>query len=758
MEIIQHYPDGLFPHIESGFERKPYFPEIGKLLTLGCRIKKPGRTVYLSYSFNEKKQTEMKGSYAWDNEQWTYYTFTVKMPLHYCCMDYFFTTKSGERSESFSVGSVFLYDTSEKSSLGFMPDWVILRGETVKVSLFTTFNDKGKSCEFVYLLSDTDGTELAALNHDVKVWVDVHGTAVQTEISITFRGEAVYGFGEKFDRVNQAGLSPLSYVVEQFSNQQEKTYLPIPFFFTDAGTGFFLHGTRKTRFITEITENSTINVRIITECPPTGELMQAELFAGTPSELIRKYTEITGTPVLPPRWVFGPWISSNGWNTQEEAEQQIELMNSLDIPATVMVLEAWSDEETFYIWNDAQYKPKTDGGRFHYSDFTFKQDGKWPDPKKFTELLEQNDVKLILWQIPVIKNDTEHNHTQLEEDIRYAEGKKLCVMLPNGVPYRIPEMWFGGSMLPDFSNPETLQWWFDNRRYLVEELGVAGFKTDGGEFLFSRDAVFKDGRTGDEVHNDFANMYIGSYHEFLKEANAIDGGVTFSRAGYSGAQCFPVHWAGDQISTFADLRGQLTAGLSLGLSGVSFWGFDIGGFAGDFPTTELYLRAAAFAAFAPIMQFHSEPRYGQYYMTGRQHWNNDRSPWNMAAANRDERIIPIYRKFAKLRMRILPYLWREAQHCVETSRPLMAHLIYDFCTDRNVLNIEDEYMLGRDLLVAPIIEEGAAGRTVYLPNGKWFDFWNGEPIAGDAEYFIECDLEKIPVFTRNLSISWDGVQ
>lgn len=763
LSLIQHYPSGLFPHIKSGFEREPFLPEAGKQVILGCRMENPAFQVTLSYSFNGEKQPDIKGTFAWDNEQWTYTTFTVTLPDKPCHMEYLFEAENGSRSESFTVESVSINDIL----IGKQEDerFLLLSQSlnNVSVSFFDSLsvkvNDEYLKESSIRSNINKSSTELAWLAPRIRVWQDQNGKTYQAELNFTLRGSALYGFGEKFDRVNQAGLSPLSYVVEQFSDQQDKSYIPIPFFFTEAGVGFLLHGTWKTRFVTKQNENGFIDIQVLTECPQDGILFEAELFTGTPPELIQKYTEKTGKPALPPKWAFGPWMSSNGWNTQKEALEQIERMNELDIPATVMVLEAWSDEETFYIWNDAKYETRTDGSAFRYEDFTFPADGKWPDPKGLVKELDNNGIKLVLWQIPVIKNDVLQNHTQLEADIKYAIDNNLCVLQKNGMPYRITEMWFGGSMIPDFTNPDTYRWWFDKRRYLIEELGVAGFKTDGGEFLFDRDSVLYDGRTIAEAHNDYPNLYIGAYNRFMNETMGKGKGVTFSRAGYTGAQKFPVHWAGDQISTFSELRGQLTAGLSLGLSGVLFWSFDLGGFAGDFPTTELYLRSAAFAAFSPIMQFHSEPRYGQYYMTERQHFNNDRSPWNMAKANCDDRIIPIYRKFAKLRMCILPYLWEEAQYCVKNSRPMMAHLIYDFHNDHRVLFIEDEYMLGRDLLVAPIVSEGATGRTVFMPEGEWFDFWSGELVQGGEEYYIECGLDSIPVYSRkeNLTrIDWEA--
>jgi alpha-glucosidase (family GH31 glycosyl hydrolase) len=602
------------------------------------------------------------------------------------------------------------------------------------------------------LVIQKNGTEVVNYAPKFKLWVDKNDNAYQIETDLMMTASAFYGFGEKFDGVNQRGKSPLSYVVEQYANQEEKTYFPIPFFFTDYQIGYLQHGTWKTQFFLQGCSVNKGNVRILGRCPKQGLLFDAELFMGTPSELIKEYTRKTGTPVLPPKWAFGPWVSSNGWNTQSEALEQVKQMKALSIPATVMVLEAWSDEETFYIWNDAKYIPKEDGGAFSYQDFTFSQEGKWPNPKEFVDLLHENNLELILWQIPVIKHEAAPHGKQLDLDTEYVIENELCILNEDQSPYRITEMWFGNSLMPDFTNEKTLKWWFDKRKYLITELGIAGFKTDGGEFLFDEQSFLSDGRRIEEGHNDYPVLYEKAYHQFMNQTMGEGKGVTFSRAGFTGAQKYPIHWAGDQISNFSELKAQLFAGLSLGLSGVPFWGFDIGGFAGDFPSTELYLRSTAFAAFAPVMQFHSEPRYGQYYMTQRNHWNNDRSPWNMAKANKDDRIIEVYRQFANLRMNLLPYLWREAEFCVETSRPMMAHLIYDYPSQQETLELEDEYMLGRDILVAPIITEGAAGREVWLPPGSWYDFWDGKQYDGNTRRYFACDYNRIPVFVRDVSI------
>lgn len=760
--VIKHMPSGLFPHFDSELERRPYFVKAGSQVEFGCRLDgSAADSVHMELT-DGAHTVRVPGTYHSANDRGQrYFRFTYQTREDERSLQYRFITSRGESSPyyecpilrelAFSPADarsgderniIFRTDTQAyKIELSSAPCIRVILEDNLTVKIDGNEN-KSEQIAKELAINAEDGTPLLRVLPELRVMVDEHGAAKNLRLRLELRGKAVFGLGEKFDAVNQAGKSPLNYVVEQFSNQQDKTYLPIPFFFTEAGVSFLQNTTYPSSFaFSEPDENGRITLELFAVCAPQGTLFEASVHTGTPAALLQAYAGQTGAAVLPPKWAFGPWMSSNGWNTQKEAAQQLEKMHETAIPATVMVLEAWSDEETFYIWNDAKYTPRAEGGAVRYSDFTFSPEGKWPDPKAFCRTLEEENVKLILWQIPVIKYEAAPHGVQLDLDWEYAKKRGLCLKNADGTPYQITEMWFGNSLIPDFTNPETRRWWLDCRRYLVEELGVAGFKTDGGEFLFDPDARFSDGRSVAQAHNDFPNLYEATYHELTD--------VTFSRAGYTGAQKYPIHWAGDQLSTFAELKGQLTAGLSAGLSGVPFWGFDIGGFAGDFPSTELYLRSAALAAFAPVMQFHSEPRGGQYYMVQRNHWNNDRSPWNMAEANRDERIVPVYRLFANLRMNLLPYLWQEAQHCSRTLRPMMAHLIYEYPNDARVLHLEDEYMLGRSLLVAPVIEEGATEREVYLPQGLWHALWTGKALQGGRTVRVSCPLTEIPVFVRD---------
>ncbi len=588
--------------------------------------------------------------------------------------------------------------------------------------------------------------------HAIKILLDEKDTIQHIIFSMDLSGRAFYGFGEKFDKVNQRGLHPKNCVVEQFTHQMDKTYLPVPFFMTEKGYGVYYDTNHIVDFdIKEtIEDHNTVTVSTTIGTAPSKDSFL--FFFGTIKEQLQQYITRTGELMLPPSWTFGPWMSANGWDTQKETLEQIENMKKYKIPATVIVLEAWSDEATFYLFHGAKYEEKDGGETFSYKDFRFEVDGKWTNPKEMSKIIHDNDMKLILWQIPVIKQVEDKIVKQHENDERTAIEKGYCVLQADGSPYRITDNWFANSLLIDFTNPEAADWWFSKREYLVNELHVDGFKTDGGEFVYDYESLFYNGMTGYEMKNRYPNAYVGGYYKFLEKMLGKGEGITFSRAGYKGAGSFPTHWAGDQVSEFSELRAQIRAGLSVGLSGVFFWGFDIAGFAGDLPTTELYLRATAVAAFCPIMQFHAEPRTGQFGDMNRRSWNNDRSPWNIAKVNDDATVMDIYRYYANLRMNLLPYICNEAKHAIKECRPLFAHLIYDYEEDEKVYEIEDEYMFGRGILVAPILYEGQEERSVYLPTGIWYDFFTNQPYTGGKEYVLPCELGEILIFIKEGSI------
>ena len=579
-----------------------------------------------------------------------------------------------------------------------------------------TGNKKGFSLK---RLSDGGTKETVAEIGEYLVSVDDRNTVTALEQRGKLYGKHIWGTGERFHAVDLKNSASTGSVTEKFTRQGEHTYLPIPFFCTEQGTGCF--------------KDSCIPVQMdftdgfVTRQETTGKELAHDLwFFGSPAEILYQFIRYTGKPALPPDWAFGVWISANGWNSDAEVNAQLAALEKYDYPADVMVLEAWSDERTFYRWNGPEY---------------------WKDPRMTVQGIKKAGLHPVLWQIPVIKKEHDGEPgAQLLEDEREAIERRYCIFREDGTPYRIPEgVWFSGSLLPDFTNPETVEWWFSKRKYLLE-MGIEGFKTDGGEFLLDNSVRLYNGMSGKEAHNLYPGQYISAYHDFM-EKNGVNG-ITFSRADYTGAQCRPIHWAGDQLSLWSELRAQLNAGITAGMSGILFWGFDIGGFAGELPTAELYLRATALGCFSPIMQWHAEPRSGQFYATHEDGFVNDRSPWNLAEKLGDPDILTISTAFARIRKKLQPYLIREAAHCVEMNRPMMAHLCLDYPEDEKACACNDQFMLGRSLLVCPIVEEGQDSRSVWLPRGMWRHWFTGETYEGENAYQLRCPLDEIIVFER----------
>jgi alpha-D-xyloside xylohydrolase len=550
--------------------------------------------------------------------------------------------------------------------------------------------------------------------------------------------ESFHGLGERYNAFNLRGSSLDVSVYEQYKNQGVHTYMPVPFFLSSQGYGFYIDTARFSTF--DLAASRGDRWQFQAELGSQASLT-FHVYAGKePKQNLQMFSRQIGLPQLPPDWAFGHWISSNEWNSQKTVMEQLRLSQLHDIPATVLVIEAWADEKTFYIWNDAQYSPKPADQPFKLADFTFPADGLWPDPKGMIDELHRQGIRLVLWQVPVLKHLGGECHPQQDIDEAYMLEKSYHLKWPDGSPYRVRPFWFHDSLLPDFTNPEAVDWWMSKRAYLLDELGVDGFKTDGGEHLWGREVVFANGLRGDEGLNLYPNLYVGAYHRFARQKRNGDA-LTFSRAGFTGAQAFPCHWAGDENSTWDAFRASLLAGLNAGLSGVPFWGWDLAGFSGEIPSAELYLRAAAMAAFCPIMQYHSE--FNDHRTPLR-----DRTPWNIAERTGQAKVIDIYRHFVKTRMELLPYITAEARHCAETGEPLMRPLFLDWPADLQAWQIWDQYCFGRGLMIAPILEPGTLTRRLYLPEGEWQDFWTGAEFSGQQWITVPAPLEQIPVFKR----------
>jgi 1,3-alpha-isomaltosidase len=537
-------------------------------------------------------------------------------------------------------------------------------------------------------------------------------------------GEHVCGFGERFDAVDQRGRTLDTVVFEQYKQQGSRTYLPSPFAIVTGGPGgandgwgFHVRTSRRCWFDVGGTDPQRLIVEMALSHvePQPRPQVDVAIYEGDPATVLAAHLAEVGLPAAPPAWAFHPWMSGNEWNTQERVVAEVERSAELGVPVGVVVIEAWSDESTFA---------------------AFPDDGRFPDPKAMVDRLHQLGVRVLLWQIPLVPTDRDGDAAR---DVATMVERGYCVREADGEPYRNRGWWFPGAVLVDWTNPEATDWWLAKRRFLLDEIGVDGFKTDGGEHAWGDELRYHDGTRGDVSNNLYPLRYALAYRRLLADCG-VDG-VTFSRAGFTGAGRAPCHWAGDEGSSWEAFRASITAGLTAGLSGVPFWGWDLAGFSGEIPSVELYVRAAAMAALCPIMQYHSEFNHHRSP-------SHDRTPWNVAARHEDEQALRLYRRFAELRQRLHPLLVEWAASTAATGGPMMRPLWFDDPGDRAAWEVPLEYRFGPDLVVAPVCWPGRDSLDVYLPAGDWIDAWTGEPVTGASTHVRETPLDVIPAYHR----------
>lgn len=387
------------------------------------------------------------------------------------------------------------------------------------------------------------------------------------------------------------------------------------------------------------------------------------VFLGAPKELLNEYTNLTGKSPMPPLWSFGLWMSRISYFSEDEVRTVAAKLRENRIPSDVIHLDTG--------WFETDWR----------CDYQFSAN-RFRDPKKMIADLKKDGFHISLWQLPyfVPKN------TLFPEIVE----KGLAVKDWKG---NIP---FDDAVL-DFTNPDTVKWYQNNLAGLLRQ-GVGAIKVDFGEAA-PMAGIYSNGRTGFYEHNLYPLRYNKAAAEITKQVNGDN--IIWARSAWAGSQRYPLHWGGDAASNDVGMAEELRGGLSFGLSGFAFWSHDIGGFTTKTPEG-LYRRWLPFGMLTSHSRCHGQP---------------PKEPWEYGTAFMD-----YFRKAVEMKYKLLPYVYAQAKDCSERGLPMVRALFVEYPDDPGAWQVEDEYLFGSDMLVAPIFEEGATERNVYLPGGKWIDY------------------------------------
>jgi alpha-D-xyloside xylohydrolase len=527
--------------------------------------------------------------------------------------------------------------------------------------------------------------------------LDADGSAYfreQLDLSV---GESIYGLGERFTPLVRNGQS-VDLWNEDGGTCSELAYKNVPFFVSSRGYGVWTMHPEKVSY--EVASEVVSRVQFSV---PGEELEYCLVGGGSMKAALSNYTALSGRPALPPAWSFGLWLTTSFTTSYDEStiHSFIDGMRQRGVPLHVFHFDCFWMKE--FQWCDFEWQSAT-----------------FPDPVENLKSVKAKGLRVCVWINPYIGQKS-----RLFEE---GHAKGYLVKRPDGSTWQW-DFWQAGMGLVDFTNPAAVAWYQGALRKLLRE-GVDCFKTDFGERI-PLDVDWSDGSDPLKMHNYYAYLYNKAVFEVLEEEKGVGNALVFARSATSGGQKFPVHWGGDCSATYASMAETLRGGLSLGLSGFGFWSHDISGFELT-ATPDLYKRWVAFGLLSSHSRLHGNESY--------------RVPWLY-----DEEAVDVLRSFTRLKCGLMPYLFAQARKTVDTGLPMMRAMALEFPDDPAAATLDRQYMLGDNLLVAPIF--GEDGRvTWYVPEGRWTHFLNGRVIEGPRWVTETFDYFSLPLFARPSSI------
>lgn len=413
------------------------------------------------------------------------------------------------------------------------------------------------------------------------------------------------------------------------------------------------------------------------------ETMDFFFFLGKPADILDQYTNLTGKSPLPPLWSFGTWMSRITYTNQEEGYEIAQKLRDLKIPSDVIHFD------TGWFQTDWQ------------CDYVFAPE-RFNDAQKMINDLLADGFHISLWQLPYF---TPHNkfYRELIEKGLYVKNEK------GGLPYE--------DVVLDFSNPATVAWYQEKLTGLLK-MGVGAIKVDFGEGA-PLNGFYASGKGGLYEHNLYPLRYNKAVGDITRQVKGES--IMWARSAWAGSQRYPLHWGGDAANTDIGMLGTLHSGLSLGLCGFSFWSHDIGGFVLSTPE-ELYRRWLPFGFLSSHTRAHGAP---------------PTEPWLYNASFTDA-----FRQSANMKYQLMPYIYEQAKICSQTGLPMMRALLIEYPDDPAVWQIDDQYLFGKDILVAPLFDSHTT-RNVYLPGGQWVDYQTGKTYNAGWQSLTAGDIPAI---------------
>lgn len=491
----------------------------------------------------------------------------------------------------------------------------------------------------------------------------------QLQISV---GEKLYGLGEQFGPVVKNG-STVEIWNEDGGTASDLAYKNVPFFLSNKGYGVFVNTPSKIdlEIGSEVTSRTQFSVK--------GEVLEYFILAGkTPKDVLERYTALTGRPPRVPEWSYGLWLSTSFKTdySEEVVTNFLEEMSSKDIPVSVLHFDCY--------W----MRPS------HWCDFIWDPEV-FKDPEGMLERLHEREVKVCVWINPYVA----------QRSVLFDEGKSKGYLLKDDEGnVKQWDHWQSGMAWVDFTNPDAVVWWKSQLKKLLDQ-GVDCFKTDFGERVPSEKVRWHNGADPERMHNYYSHLYNKAVFEVISEVKGEEDAILFARSGTTGGQMYPVHWSGDPEPTFLGMAETLRGGLSLGLSGYSYWSHDMGGFEGK-PAADVFKRWYPFGMLSSHSRLHGSNSY--------------RVPWLYG-----EEAEEVARRFTHIKRRLLPYIRACEDEAVNAGTPILRHMLLEFPDDPTVFSLELQYMFGENILVAPVFSDKGEVEY-YLPKGEWTSLLTGE--------------------------------